>query len=165
MDNAREEVTELTFGRSALKTDARVEACGVVDELGAFLGLARAELGSGDAELLQSVQRNLVVIGAELATAPCDAHRLPKRLGEDHLARLDDEIERLSAEPPTVSGGFALAGGTRESALLDVCRTVARRAERRAWRVKEAGLLANALVPTYLNRLSNLLWLLARRSA
>lgn len=135
-------------------------AYGAVDEAQAFLALARAESGDDDlSELLGRICKDLYVLMAELATLPENHHKL-----EAGVSRVSDEmVEALEAimddlagrfDPPTQ---FVLPGQARVPALLDVARTVVRRAEREAITAVEAGPLV-----VYLNRLSDLVWTMAR---
>ena len=154
--------TGLLFGGRVRKDDDVPAAFGAVDETQAFIGLARAETPAGSAlnELLVAVERHLYVLMAELATA-ADNHgkladgttRVSQAMLDELEAWVDDVAKRFT--PPTE---FVLPGQNRSAALLDVARTVARRAERHAVSVAVPGSLA---VP-YLNRLSTLLWTLAR---
>ena len=143
-----------------------MEACGSVDELNAALGLARATGGAGPAqERLLAIQKDLVTVMGELATALED---LPRYAAEGHpavtpalTARLEDAI--CSLEAADVSpGDWAMPGGSLHGAALDLARTVCRRAERRVCALQRAGELQNSEILVYLNRLSDLLWLMAR---
>lgn len=170
--------TGLLFGGDRVrKDDLRTEAFGTVDEAVAALGLARAELREMDpasaptpafaglADLVLRIQRELFVVGAELATAPGAKDR--QRDGETRVsqAMLDDvdtilrEME-AAIELPRV---FVVPGETRVSAALELARTLLRRAERRSvtLALHDETLAAGRLLP-YLNRLADLLWILAR---
>ena len=154
--------TGLFYGGRVTKDDARPEAYGTVDEAQAAIGLARAT-ATPDSELdrwLIDVERHLYVLMAELATAPENHHKLAdgeSRVTEAMVAVLEDITD-------TVGGRFAfptefvIPGQTEMGARLDVARTVVRRAERRAVSVSDD---PSQVVP-YLNRLSSLLWTLAR---
>ncbi len=153
--------TSLFDGTRVAKSDARVDAYGEVDELNAWLGMVRAA-GVGadlDAELA-SIQRDLFALGARLA----DPHdRIPARITKAALAdrdvsRLEALIDSLEAEPPPLRR-FILAGGTEAGASLHVARAVCRRAERRIVALQPA---ADAIVLQYVNRLSDLLFVMAR---
>ncbi len=154
-------VTSLFDGTRVGKDDARVDAYGEVDELNAWLGLARA---SGldadlDAELVH-LQRDLFALGAQLAD-PADkiADRVVKAsLGDDDVARLERLIDRLEADLAPLRR-FILAGGTPAGAALHVARTVCRRAERRIVALQPP---ADPILLRYVNRLSDLLFVLAR---
>jgi cob(I)alamin adenosyltransferase len=157
--------TALMYGRRVRKNDARVEAYGTVDELNAALGMARA-LSTAPlipAELL-AIQRQLVALMGELAVAPEDQARYratekyPK-LEERALAELDAIVARLEGEKITFDG-WATPGANVAAGALDVARTVCRRAERRVVELGDE----SALVIRYLNRLSDVLWLMARQA-
>lgn len=157
--------TGLLYGGRESKASARIDAVGIVDEAQAFVGLARAEaLSVGGHEdldaMLTTVARDLWVLNAELATA--DANR--RKLTPGATSVSPEMVAAIEAMVTDVAGRFDLPnefvvpGQDRGSALLDVARTVVRRAERAAAGVAAEG----SLVLPYLNRLSTLLWTLAR---
>jgi len=169
--------TGLLFGGDRIrKDDLRAEAYGTVDEAVAALGLARAELGIKDqygvlsptlgglAELVLRLQRELFVVGAELATNP-DARDKARdgttRVSESMVAGLDALLRETEAHV-ALPREFVVPGETRTSAALELARTLVRRAERRAVTLQGAGLVASGHVLPYLNRLADLLWILAR---
>jgi cob(I)alamin adenosyltransferase len=158
--------TTLMYKRRVSKSHPRVEAYGAVDELNATIGLARATAQHDFVrQNLLTVQQDLVVLMGELATAVEDLPRYVKDGYSLVTADMTSKIERVTQEIESASGsfkGWATPGATLPAAALDVARTVCRRAERRACALQEAGQLQNAEVITYLNRLSDLLWLLAR---
>jgi cob(I)alamin adenosyltransferase len=154
--------TGLLYGGRVRKDDPAPAAYGEVDEAQALLGLARAECPRGSEldELLVSIERDLWVLMAELATDPANRHKLvagASLVTDEMVTALEHTIDDLSArfEPPTE---FVVPGQNRVAALLDVARTVVRRAERRA--LTAAGDESRAV--HYLNRLSDLLWTMAR---
>ncbi len=161
--------TGLMYNRRVPKHHPRVEAYGGVDELNAALGSARA-LAPADgmgADLL-AVQRQLVVLMGELATAVED---LPRYLADGYhqvtpaLTRsLDELVSRLESRG-VAPRGWAMPGDSPLSAALDVARTVCRRAERRVCALEEADQLRNGEIIVYLNRLADALWLMAREAA
>jgi cob(I)alamin adenosyltransferase len=160
--------TALMYGRRVSKCHARVEACGAVDELNAALGLARASAAAAaDADLLRSVQADLVGLMGELATAVEDLPRYVRegrpRIRPEQTGRLDRSLEALQAAGAAPKG-WARPGATPYAAALDLARAVCRRAERRVCALQDAGQLQNPQLIVYLNRLSDLLWLLARRA-
>jgi len=140
------------------KTDPRVEAYGAVDELNAFLALLRSENPpeQRDSEL-REIQATLFDLGADLAT-PGAADSLPRVQAGIHA--MEGWIDRDSADLPPLKS-FILPGGHREASLYHVLRTVARRAERRVWALIQREDVAEPL-GTYLNRLSDLLFIWAR---
>lgn len=159
--------TALMYGRRVPKNHPRVEAYGAVDELNAALGLARATAEQENArEDLLRIQNDLVVLMGELATAPEDLPRFLKdgfvQLGADKTARLEEMVGKI--EPKTPFKDWVMPGGNLHGAALDSARVICRRAERRICELKEAGGLGNREIIVYLNRLADLLWLLARRA-
>jgi len=169
--------TGLLYGGPRIrKDDARTEAYGTVDEAVAALGLARAELGlrgqygtlnpalASVAELILRLQRELFVVGAELATTPEAVDRLQDGTTRVSAAMVDDltalvvDLEHRIAMPRE----FVIPGETRTSAALELARTIIRRAERRSVSLQAEGLLRGDHLLPYLNRLADLVWVLAR---
>jgi cob(I)alamin adenosyltransferase len=153
--------TSLFDGSRARKDDPRIDAYGEIDELNAWIGLVRAAPASAavDVELV-AIQRDLFAVGAQLAD-PADklAPRVVKAVIEDeHVARLEQLIDRYDAEVPPLRR-FILAGGTPAGAALHVARTVCRRAERRIVSLEPP---VDAVLIRYVNRLSDLLFVMAR---
>ena len=169
--------TGLLFGGDRIsKDDPRTEAYGTIDEAVAALGMARANLGArrrggtvgpamgGLADLILRLQRELFVVGAELATTPEAWDRL-----EDGRTRVSaamvSEIETLLVDTEssiTMPTEFVVPGETVTSAALELARTILRRAERRAVTLRRAGMVPGEYLVPYLNRLADLLWVLAR---
>jgi cob(I)alamin adenosyltransferase len=161
--------TAMMFGRRVSKSDPRVEAYGTVDELNAGLGLARA-LGSSEEwleEVLKPIQQDLVVLMGELATSPDDLERFGRkgfqRVTPEFTQRMESCLQSLEAMGMNFEG-WATPGANPASAALDLARTVCRRAERRISTLHDAGQLGNPHILIFLNRLSDLLWLMARRA-
>jgi cob(I)alamin adenosyltransferase len=158
--------TGLWYGGRVPKHGGRPEAYGSVDEAASALGLARAAAEKGDelyADIL-SMQNELFVLGAELATAPEAAGRLEEGVSKvtpQMVERLESDIDRYM-ERVDLPPKFTIPGGTELSARLDVARTAVRRAERRVSALKDAGELADDTVVTYLNRLSDAVFAMAR---
>lgn len=156
--------TGLFGGGRTPKDDPRVEAYGAVDELNASLGMARAvELMPRIDEVLVPVQRDLFAIGALLATPDLDkmAEQLAKaRIDDSRIAELERAIDTGEAELEPLRS-FILPGGTPKAAALHVSRTVCRRAERRVVTLRRDVAIPQ-LVVMYLNRLSDLLFVLSR---
>jgi cob(I)alamin adenosyltransferase len=147
------------------KASIRIEANGAIDEAQAFLGLYRAERNDGDAFVVE-IERELYCVMAEVATAQANRKKLTpgtSLVTKDMVDRLEQEIDALEGRfaMPTE---FVIPGESRVSALLDVARCVVRRAER----LVAAGFddqttdAAPSFVGPYLNRLSDLLWMMAR---
>jgi cob(I)alamin adenosyltransferase len=160
--------TGLLYGGRISKADAAAEAYGTVDEAVAALGLARALCE--EAELrddLLGLQRDLFVVGADLATNPEQRGRLEPGVSlvtEEMVERLEERIDALVAEHP-LPNAFVVPGANPASAALDVARSVVRRAERRIVELREAGSEVNDAALRYLNRLSDLLFVTARWKA
>lgn len=151
------------YGRRVSKTDPRVAAYGSVDELTAALGLARA--ASTDrflSEQILSIQKELIVVMGELATAPEDLERYAKDGFHVTTAamvdRLGEAIGELEKDKSLYPKDWVIPGGNPGSAVLDVARTVCRRAERDVAGVEKL----NPDILRYLNRLADLCWILAR---
>jgi cob(I)alamin adenosyltransferase len=170
--------TGLLYGGRIAKDDARAEAYGTIDEAVACLGLARAELGelaaagSLPAQLagldgtLLKLQRDLFVAGSELATNPDAWDRLrdgQTRVDEPMLIELE-EMLRDAESRMEMPREFVVPGADRVSAALEVSRTVVRRAERRVIALDHDRLVPGAWLMPYLNRLADLLWVLARQA-
>jgi cob(I)alamin adenosyltransferase len=141
------------------KTHPRIEAYGTVDECNAQIGLALAvaDLPENYADWLQRIQNDLFDVGADLA-APDDPDRERLRVLPEQTAWIEQRCDEVNATLPPLKS-FVLPGGTPAAAHLHVCRTVCRRAERLAI---AAGPELNAEVVRYLNRLSDLLFILSR---
>lgn len=158
--------TALMYNRRVSKMHPRVEAYGAVDELNAAIGLARASAAQPFVQdHLLSIQKDLVGLMGELATAVEDLPRYVKdgfsRVTPVMTAKLEEVVKTIEAQQISFRG-WATPGATLPSAAIDVARTVCRRAERRVCSIHEAGQLDNPEIIIYLNRLSDLLWLLAR---
>jgi cob(I)alamin adenosyltransferase len=156
--------TGLFGGGRVQKNHPRVEAYGDVDELNASIGLARAiELMPRVDEVLVPIQRDLFAIGAILATPDREKmrqHLEKARIDEDRIAQLEHAIDDGDRELDPLKA-FIMPGGTPKAAALHVARTVCRRAERRVVEL-QADTDLPQLVVVYLNRLSDLLFTLAR---
>jgi cob(I)alamin adenosyltransferase len=156
--------TGLFGGARVGKDDALVDAYGSVDETNASLGLVRAARPSAELEaLLSSIQEDLFVLGAELACVPGKQASLKMALIEaSHIERLERAIDGAEHGLPPLKN-FILPGGTPAAAALHYSRTVCRRAERGALHASRSHeVRADLLI--YLNRLSDLLFVLARRA-
>ncbi len=155
--------TGLFGGGRVSKSNRRVEAYGAVDELNASLGWARTtDLDSMIDDALRAAQSDLFTIGAHLATpADRDNPHLPPLPG-DRIQSWEQWIDRAESELPPLSS-FILPGGAPSAAALHVARTVCRRAERRVVALSEHERVEPAIV-VYLNRLSDLLFVAARRA-
>ncbi|MEQ6900126.1 cob(I)yrinic acid a,c-diamide adenosyltransferase [Nocardioides sp. YIM 152588] len=149
------------------KTDPRLAAYADVDEANAHLGVALATGGLDPevASVLLHVQNDLFDVGADLCTpVVADPEYPPLRIEQDYVDRLEAWCDRFNADLPTLRS-FILNGGTAAAAHLHVARTVIRRAERAAWAAHDVhGETMNPLAITYLNRLSDLVFILARHA-
>jgi cob(I)alamin adenosyltransferase len=161
--------TSLLYGGRVPKDDLHTEAYGALDEAISALGLARASLAAGAADFaarLLALQRELFTAGAELATGRGEHHLLEKHFAVITGAMVDAleaEVHALEAAVP-LPKAFVIPGGTVPAAALDMARTFVRRAERRAVALQRAGELENGEVVRYLNRCSDLLFMLARKA-
>ena len=157
--------TSLLYGGRVSKNNPHSEAYGITDEAVSVMGLARATTDDQKVkDILRDLQRELFTIAAELATDPekyelFQEHFAP--VTESMVVNLETTIDSLEEEfqMPTV---FVLPGGSPSSSAIDMARTVIRTAERRVVALAEAGLLTNVLITAYLNRLGDLLFVLAR---
>jgi cob(I)alamin adenosyltransferase len=159
-------MTGLMYNRRVPKTHPRIEACGTIDELNASLGVARA--GAEDQFItlkLLRIQKQLIDVMGELGTEKADLARYArdgfKIIGPDFFSELESWITEIEAQKVSFRG-WATPGGTPTAAALDLARTIARRAERRVEQLLQEGETENRNLQIYLNRLSDLLWLMAR---
>lgn len=167
--------TSLVGGQRIAKDSIRIESYGTVDELNAVVGLARAandEPAGGDVSpadrqridlLLSRIQNELFNLGSDLATLPGDRHPRQPVIEKRHVAFLEETMDLLNEELPELTS-FVLPGGGRVSAALHQARTVCRRAERVVTTLaRQEAIGEHCLV--YLNRLSDLLFVLSRWAA
>ncbi|HCP24111.1 MAG TPA: cob(I)yrinic acid a,c-diamide adenosyltransferase, partial [Dehalococcoidia bacterium] len=157
--------TSLLYGGRVSKNSPNTEAYGITDEAVSAMGMARAFTSDQRVnDLLRELQRELFTIAAELATDP-DKYELFQQhfqpVTEEMVAHLEEAIDTLEQDftMPTV---FILPGGSPASAAIDLARCIIRTAERRVVAMAEQDLLTNGLIMTYLNRLGDLLFVLAR---
>jgi cob(I)alamin adenosyltransferase len=153
--------TTLLGAARVRKTDLRIEALGDLDEAQSALGLARALVGGEAGETILALQRGLYLVMAEVSVQPADAEKLPQRIEAGAV----DAIDTLGAElgeASAIGDHFVVPGENLASAALDMARTVVRRAERRVVRLVDSDLLASEHVLPWLNRLSDVLFILAR---
>jgi cob(I)alamin adenosyltransferase len=158
--------TGLWYGGRVPKFSGRPEAYGSIDEAASALGLCRAAC-ERESELhtdVLRIQRELFVAAAELATAPEAEERLEpgvSRVTQEMVERLEGDIDRYM-ERVDLPPKFVIPGGTELSARLDVARAAVRRAERRVAALRHEGELADATLLSYLNRVSDALYAMAR---
>jgi cob(I)alamin adenosyltransferase len=146
------------------KNDPRLEAFATVDEANSFIGVAILHVVNQDVKnILNRIQNDLFDVGADLCTPVVDNPPVePLRVTEGQVDNLEHQIDRFNAELDSLRS-FVIPGGTASSANLHVARTVARRAERLTWNaIHQFGEGVNKLTAKYLNRLSDLLFVLAR---
>ncbi len=158
--------TKLLYGDSVPKDSIAPEAYGSVDELVAALGLVRYEkdLPIATKELVLKIQRELFVVGAELATSKKNRTKLKANqtlVVENMIKNLEKDIDYLT-EKNGIPEFFVVPGENSISSKFDWCRVVSRRAERKCVTWKNINKIDDTLVIVYLNRLSDLLWMLAR---
>jgi cob(I)alamin adenosyltransferase len=158
-------MTALGDGSRVPKTDPRIEAYADVDETNAAIGVALALGGLADEPrtVLKIVQNDLFDVGADLcAPIVAEPRWPPLRVTDDYVARLERWCDEFNSRLGKLDS-FILPGGTQGAALLHVARTVCRRAERRSWSLIEADPdRTNPLAAKYLNRLSDLIFILSR---
>jgi cob(I)alamin adenosyltransferase len=158
--------TSLLYGGRVAKDDLRTEAYGALDEAISALGLARSLcVEAAVQERILELQRECFTVGAELATGKGQRYKLEAHfptLGAEAVDALEAEVHHLEATVG-LPDGFVIPGGSPGAAALDLARTLVRRAERRAVTLSRGGELENPEVLRYLNRLSDLLFMLARQ--
>lgn len=156
------------FGGRVSKTDAAIETCGALDEAVAALGLGRATLqDSRLAEIVLNLQRGLFVAAAEIAANPRARDRLVGGISlvtTEMTAAVEQAIDALVAEHP-LRPAFVVPGANPASAALDLARTFLRRSERRLIGAREGGMAVSATLIAYVNRASDLAYVLARHAA
>ncbi len=160
--------TSLLYGQRVAKDHPQIEAVGALDELNAALGFAKATLPPGRGkEEIERVQHELVALMGEIACAEADAarHAASKfaKIDEAALARIDSAVAAIEARQPKFDG-WATPGANLHAAALDLARTAARRAERRMVGLPAQGRSVRPVLLQYLNRVSDMLWLLAREA-
>lgn len=157
--------TGLLFGGRVSKSDGRCEAYGAIDQAVSAMGLARALCKNEDVSgILMRLQRELFIVGGELATSVDNYHHLVETFSivtDVMVEQLEEIIDDLSSQTPLVAE-FVLPGGSPGSGALDLARAIVRTGERRITELKEEGNLVNPAVLCYINRLSDLLFVLAR---
>ena len=157
--------TSLLYGDRVAKSDARCEAYGTIDEAVSALGLARHFCRSEVKHIILSLQKDLFVVGAELATPAEHYSKLVMKqsiVTSEMVQRLEGLIDQFEARVEMPKAFIIPGGDSAGSAALDVARTVIRRAERRVVALKKAGVVKNDDVLRYLNRLADLVFTLAR---
>jgi len=153
--------TGLPGGVRVSKAHPRVECYGTVDELISQMGLARALTNDPEVnDLTRSLQRELFKVGSAIGTSP-ESRKPAPEITAEMIAALDSEVQRIEAMPGILND-WSVPGELAGSAAFDVARTVCRRTERLAVALHETGEIANPQILVYLNRLSDVLWLIGR---
>lgn len=159
-------MTDLLFSGKVAKTAPQVEALGAVDELNAVLGLARVAMDGEAAEAIDQIQKWLVTLMGELAMPEGKDAEYDKagfgRIGETEIEWVESLSQGIEGDRKFKGWLRPGAAGGELAARLHIARTVARRAERRAWEVSEK--VSSKELRIFLNRLSDALWLMARKS-
>lgn len=164
--------TSLLYGQRVPKDHPQIEAVGACDELNVALGATRLHLGGGERaralrELVASMQQNLVALMGEIACAEVDAGRYAaskfEKISADDVRRLDDAVAGLEARGLKFDG-WATPGANATAAAFDLARVTARRVERRLASLPAQGRSLRPELRQFINRLSDLLWLLAREA-
>ena len=160
--------TSLLYGQRVPKHHPQIQAVGVLDELNAALGFAKAtQPAGGDRSELERIQKELVGLMGEITCAEADTQRYAEskfaRIGEPELARIDAAVAAIEARQPKFDG-WATPGANLHAAALDLARTAARRAERQLVSLPGQEKSVRPVLVQYLNRVSDLLWLLAREA-
>lgn len=154
--------TSLLGGQRVPKYDMRPDTYGTLDEASSALGVARGMTKNQKIkDIILEVQKDLLIMGAELSTLPENIQMLLRRIAEEDVHRLEEMIDMLQKDVH-LKNEFIYPGETPVSAQIDVGRTIIRRAERKAARLKANGLIQNVEMNRYLNRLADMLFVLAR---
>lgn len=155
--------TSLVGGTRVAKTHVRLDAYGTIDELSSNLGLLYTYLtDEGDKKILLHIQHKLFTLGAYLATDTTQTTlRVEAQISQENILKIEQDIDAMTALLPELKA-FILPGGSRESAICHVCRTVCRRAERAILEIQKEHEV-DELVIAYVNRLSDYLFVLARK--
>jgi cob(I)alamin adenosyltransferase len=160
--------TSLLYGQRVPKDHPQIEAVGCLDEFNAALGLAKAFCPRTRRKAeLERIQQDLVALMGEIACAEADTGRYAasrfRQLGHAELARVDAAVAAVETKKGKLKG-WATPGANRHAAALDLARAIARRAERRLVVLARHGRILRPLLLQYLNRVSDLLWLMARKA-
>jgi cob(I)alamin adenosyltransferase len=155
-------LTSLMGGQRVPKSDPRPDTYGTLDEASSALGVARAgSTRPQTKKIIFAVQKDLLLLGAELATVADDLKKYPYQITSQHVERLEKFIEDLQGDVQ-LKKEFIFPGGTIGSAAIDLARAIVRRAERKAVRLFQEKIITNGEILRFLNRLADLLFTLAR---
>ena len=155
--------TGLFGGERVSKHSTRLDAYGTVDELNSFLGLAILEVNNQEIKsIIKEIQQKLFVVGSDLATPQTEKNEKLKitRTPDEYIDETEKLIDKFESQLDELKN-FILPGGSKGSALLHICRTIARRAEREIVALKNTDEIGNNIV-IFLNRLSDLFFVLSR---
>lgn len=155
--------TGLFGGERVSKDHIRINAYGTVDELNSFIGLAITEVKSQEIkDILIDIQNKLFVVGSDLATPENEKNKKLKvqRTSEDFILKAENDIDNITDKLEPLRN-FILPGGSKGAALLHICRTVTRRAEREVVELKKLDFISDNIL-IFLNRLSDLFFVLSR---
>jgi cob(I)alamin adenosyltransferase len=155
--------TGLFGGERVSKHSTRLDAYGTVDELNSFLGLAILEVNNQEIKnIIKEIQQKLFVVGSDLATPQTEKNEKLKitRTPDEYIDETEKLIDKFESQLDELKN-FILPGGSKGSALLHICRTIARRAEREIVALKNTEEIGNNIV-IFLNRLSDLFFVLSR---
>jgi cob(I)alamin adenosyltransferase len=160
--------TSLLYGQRVAKNHPQIEAVGTLDELNVAIGFAKATRPAGaDCSELERIQQELVGLMGEISCAESDAARYAAskfaQLGAAQLERIDAAVAAVEARQPKFDG-WATPGANAHAAALDLARTAARRAERQLVGLAGHGKTVRPVLLQYVNRVSDLLWLMAREA-
>lgn len=154
--------TALAGGIRVSKSDLRVEAYGTIDELNTVLGFARSICANAQiAAAVHHIQKTLFRVGSALATPP-ESRKTAPPLSVEDVDQLTEQVHSIETKEGILSD-WSLPGAYPQSAVLEMARTVCRRAERCIVRLAESGAEIHPQVIPYINRLSDLIWLFARQ--
>lgn len=156
-------MTSLYLGGRVRKDDPRVDLYGTLDELCSFLGMSKCLVKNKRIKsMIEDIQKNIFTICTELATKNQYADRLKKKIDKSGVNRIEECIKDLETKKVLLRKGFCVPGKNIISSTFDVARTVARRAERKIVTLTRKRVIRNEQILIYINRVSDLLYLLAR---
>ena len=156
--------TSLYRGKRVAKDHLRIEICGNLDELNSYLGLSKSLTKAKKIKkIITSVQKDLFIIGSEITTEIKFINKLNQRIDNKFVKGLEKIVGQLEDKSPLTKFCFQLPGKDVASSSLDIARTAARRLERRVVSLNKKKQLKNNFILIYLNRLSDLLFLLAHK--
>ena len=155
--------TSLYQGKPVSKDHIRIEACGILDELSSYLGLAKSMIKNKKiAGVIEAIQKDLFILGTELVTKAKSLKKLKKRIDNNFISRIQKIIFSLEKKKNLSIKCFQIPGVNSVSSILDISRAITRKLERRVVTLSRKKLIKNSSILIYLNRLSDLLFLLAR---